>query len=718
MAGYDTSYLLNRLFQAVFTIVGVIVATFTLIRLPPGGPAEALRTQLRRNNPNLNQERIDNLVQLYIGFEPDKPLHLQFMEYFSKLLHGNMGQSLRYDEAVVDILATALPWTIFVMSISIILSSVFSILLGALMAYKEGSRFDITMTSWSVIVSSIPYYVFALLFIYLLGYQWEIFPTGGRLPTGVDIGLTPAFLGGALYHAALPIASLVIPGLIGGLSMRGNAIQVLGEDFMRVARLRGLSDNILVFRYTLRNAVLPIYTQFIISIGFMFGGSVILEMIFAYPGMGYYLLQSIDAKDYSLMMGAFLIITITVILSILVADLTYGLIDPRANVGSQESYTSGSRKGMSSIKKVIKNPRLVIQSLFGNGNQTSNSQYARDRDGGIDEDSVFADTSDTITSRRDIVYHYIDLWILTPFRIIQSDIRTQVGFLILAIYLLMGTVGVVLVPEAKIGQAPILAGPFENMNYILGTDGSGRPIAPQLIHATPPMLKMIAAGAVFATTVGTVVGTVAGYAGGTLDTILSTITDMVMAIPGLPLIIVLTAIWQPESPFIVGFFLTVNAWAGLARSVRSQILTIREESYVEAARAIGAPTRQIISDDILPNIMPYVLVNFANTGRSVIFSSVGLYFLGVLPFSTENWGVMLNFAYSQGGSLYTLQTAHWFIWPMLTIIGISLSFILIAQGMDRLFNPRVRARHSEEIAGGEGGEDEDDVGPSAGMVPQ
>lgn len=322
---------------------------------------------------------------------------------------------------------------------------------------------------------------------------------------------------------------------------------------------------------------------------------------------------------------------------------------------------------------------------------------------GSAEDSIFHERGSSETNRTDRFRRLAD-WALASGRIAWSDWRVRVGSIITALYLLMGTVGVLLVPQPTIGQGPRYVGVFQSMAYPLGTDNLGRGILAQVVHATPWMLKMIAAGAVFSIVVATAVGTISGYKGGRVDRVLMTLTDMAMTIPGLPLVIVLAVLLQPSSPIVIGIVLTINAWAGLARSIRAQVLTIREESYIEASRAIGVPTHTIVREDILPNLMPYVVVNFVQAARGVIFSSVGLYFLGILPTSKPNWGVMMSRAYSTAGSLYTWDTAYWLIIPMIVVIVLVFGLILFAQGTDRLFNPRVRARHADSAA--EAGTDE------------
>ena len=298
-------------------------------------------------------------------------------------------------------------------------------------------------------------------------------------------------------------------------------------------------------------------------------------------------------------------------------------------------------------------------------------------------------------SRGERLRQIIDLNVLAPARVAASDWRAVVGGVILAFFLLVGTVGVATVKKPTSGDAPILAPPFQNLNYFFGTDVFGQPIGAQLIHATPAMFKMIFAGAVVSIGAATVVGVVSGFMRGTwVDSVLMLLTDVVITIPGLPLIIVITAIFQPESPYIVGVFLGIDNWPGLARTVRSQVLSVREEAYVEASRLMGIPLPTILRRDVLSQLMPYVMINSALTSRRIIFESVGLYFLGILPFTTFNWGVMMNLAY-QASALTRPELLPWLVFPMITIFLLSFGLVLLSQGMDSVFNVRLRARHAK-----------------------
>ncbi|WP_436911591.1 ABC transporter permease [Halosimplex marinum] len=335
-------YFVKRIGQSVFTVFAVVSFSFGLIRLLPGGPMDYLRAQImEQGGSNLSPEAINRRIEAQSGINPDEPVYVQYVDYMLGLAQGDFGQSVWYGDPVASIIGPAIPWTVFLTASALFIAFTVGVSLGAVMAYKEGSTFDVGSTGVGLVLNSTPGYVVALLLVAYLGYRYQIFPTGGRYNSALDPALTnPEFLLSVLYHGAMPIASMAVVGFGGwALSMRGNAIRVLGEDYLRVARLRGLSTRRIALRYVARNAILPMYTGLMIAIGTVFGGAVIIENIFAYPGVGFYLIKAIGARDYPLMMGGFILITIAMVIGITIADLTYGILDPRARGGaSRESY--------------------------------------------------------------------------------------------------------------------------------------------------------------------------------------------------------------------------------------------------------------------------------------------------------------------------------------------------------------------------------------------
>lgn len=319
-------------------------------------------------------------------------------------------------------------------------------------------------------------------------------------------------------------------------------------------------------------------------------------------------------------------------------------------------------------------------------------------DGGVTQESIFGSDEESGRSRSspgERIRRSLNFYLLTPLRVAWSDWRTRIGGAGILAYLLIGTVGVVLVNPPRLNEAERFQEPMVDLAVPLGADHLGRNVLAMAVHSTPAMLKMALAGLAFAVGIAIIVGMVAGYKGGLLDTVMMTIADVFLVLPGLPLIIVLSAIFTPRDPFIVGAILSISEWPVLARQLRSQVLALRNESFVEAARAMGLSTPTIVGQELTPKLAPYILIRGSGAAVRVIGNSVALYFLGILPFSSRNWGVMLNFAYSEGNAIQTPSNAHMLLVPLVALAGLSFSFILFSQGLDRVFNPRLRARNSE-----------------------
>lgn len=319
----------------------------------------------------------------------------------------------------------------------------------------------------------------------------------------------------------------------------------------------------------------------------------------------------------------------------------------------------------------------------------------RKADGEVDAGDIPLEVvSDVEQTWQDSVKDLLMAYVVVPGKILLDDNRALVGFGIVTAYVLIATVGVWLLEPTTLWDGNRLEQPFQTLDHPLGTDPQGRDLMTLMVYGAPPILLMMISGGLFVVTVGTIVGTVAGFAGGWTDTVLSTITDIALTIPGLPLIIVLAVTLNPEGPVLLGILLGINGWGGLARNIRSQVLGIREEDYVEAASSMGVSMGEILLKDVLPNMMPYVLYNFMSSMRGILFASVGLFYLNVLPYSQENWGVLIDQAYSNG-ALTTSSMVHWIVWPILMVVVLSVGLILVSQSTDKLFNPRVRARHQD-----------------------
>lgn len=678
------------------TLFLVMTFTFLIIRRMPGGPEDYIMAMFM--GEDMTQQELERLMDAYLRYVPDDPLHVQYYNYMTSLAQGDLGISTWYQEPVMQIVAEGMPWTIYLSTVSLVITFVIGVSLGAIMAYKEKSNFDVGTTLYSIVAQAFPYYIFAILLLWGFAFQTGWLPIGGRYGPTVVPGFNLPFIKSIIYHSILPVLSLVIIGFGGTtLGMRANSIRVLGEDYMRVARLRGLSDQRIAMLYVGRNAILPLYTGLMISIGSLFGGSVILETIFTYHGMGYFMFEATMARDYPLMLGSFLFITAGVVVGVFIADISYGLIDPRA--GSPDTRESFAGE-LVSPRRVLRRWSRRLKTRFSGQDEprpktNGGGPFKLEEMGAQSEgESPFTTVSSQEFTRRNQIGHFVDTWILAPMRILRNDWRAKIGISIIAVYIFAGTFGVLLTEPPAALDHPSMQPAFQSWAYPLGTQDGGKSILHQLIHATPAMFRMMIGGAVYGTVMAAVWGFFSGYIGGRVDRVMMTIADVLMTIPGLPLVIVIAAILEPRDPYLVGVIITINGWAGASRNWRSQVLTLREEAYVEASRTMGLSIFRIVSRDILPNLAPLMMVRFVSLTRAVISGSVALYFLGILPFSTLNWGVMLNFAY-ESGAWYTVAGIHWLLAPIATIVALGFGLILFGQACDHILNPRIRARHDK-----------------------
>jgi peptide/nickel transport system permease protein len=339
-------YYLKRLGQSVLVFFTTLTVTFALYRLLPFGPVKMMKVRMmkkiaRQGTPSPEQiQQVNQMVEAYTGIDPNQPWYVSYYDYLHDIiLYQDFGVSIIKQDPVFDILLSALPWSIFISIYGLALGTTVSLLFGATMAYTEGSRFDTGMTVISIINSTVPYYVVAILALIVFSYNLGWFPSGGRMAQGTTPGLNLPFIVGIMKHAALPILSAFVAGFGGALAYRGNCIREMGKGYIRVARLRGISQGRIAIRYVGRNALLPVYTSIMLGIAGIFSSGIILETIFNYPAMGYITFNALQNRDYPLIMGAFIFFTIVTLIGILIADLTYGIIDPRVKGGSdRETY--------------------------------------------------------------------------------------------------------------------------------------------------------------------------------------------------------------------------------------------------------------------------------------------------------------------------------------------------------------------------------------------
>ena len=279
-----------------------------------------------------------------------------------------------------------------------------------------------------------------------------------------------------------------------------------------------------------------------------------------------------------------------------------------------------------------------------------------------------------------------DFW-----RICKSDKASLVAGVVIVVYLCVAIFGPVLVHLSPI-QNPADAYLSPSWRHLLGTDYLGQDVLTELVLGTRPVLEVGLLAAVFAVSTGVVVGLVTGYLGGAVDMALMRLADVFLTIPGIPLVIVIAAVIRTTSPLVLAVIIAVTAWAPLARTVRSQALSLRSADFIEAARVQGLPLRNMIARQLLPNVGPYVAINFLLTVTGAIYAEAGLFVLGVAPATgTSNWGMMINLAMGNG-ALYTSKSMIYLFSPMAAIVFLQVALGFFTRALDQLFNPRLRVQ--------------------------
>jgi peptide/nickel transport system permease protein len=319
-------FLLQRIAFYLVTAWAAITLNFFIPRMIPGDPVQSL---ISRNQGRISADAIQSLYVLF-GLDKDESIWLQYIRYWNQLFHGDLGLSFTFfPTPVAEVIGYSLPWTLALVGVTTVIGFCIGTALGVGAGWRRGSWIDGLIPA-TTFLSSIPYFWLGLVAIAVLAGPGSFFPSSG----GYEPGLVPAFdvyfIPSAIQHSLLPALTILVSSVSGWiLSMRNMMVTVAAEDYITVAHAKGLSERRVAWSYAARNALLPNVSGFALSLGFIVGGTLLVEIVFSYPGLGYQLFQAVGAKDYPLMQGIFLIITIAVLVANLLADVAYLLLDPR-----------------------------------------------------------------------------------------------------------------------------------------------------------------------------------------------------------------------------------------------------------------------------------------------------------------------------------------------------------------------------------------------------
>ena len=320
-------FVLRRLGFFIVTLWAAISLNFLIPRLMPGNPALAMMASFRGR---VTGQAIKAL-EIAFGVNTHASLVSEYFQYFGNVFTGHFGLSVTFfPQTVSHEVLLALPWTLGLVGVTTVLAFVLGTLIGLVAGWRRGGKLDSVLPPVFVVTSAFPYFWVGLVAIYVFALKLGWFPVSGGYATNDQIAFSLHFIGDVLRHSILPACTLLVTA-IGGwiLTMRNTVITVLAEDYVRMARAKGLRPWTVMWGYAGRNAILPNLTGFAMSLGFVVSGAILVEYVFNYPGVGWMLLQSVENEDYGLMQALFLLITVAVLLAILMSDVLTAILDPR-----------------------------------------------------------------------------------------------------------------------------------------------------------------------------------------------------------------------------------------------------------------------------------------------------------------------------------------------------------------------------------------------------
>jgi peptide/nickel transport system permease protein len=318
-------YLGRRLGLFVVTLWAALTVNFIIPRVMPGNEAQAVLATFRGT---VNPAAL-HALEIQFGTGVHQSVIASYFQYLGNILTGQFGVTAQNVPVMTEI-GSKLPWTLGLVGVTTIIAFAIGTLAGGASAWRRGGRLDGIVPPSLFILSTIPVFFVGLLLIYVFAVKLAWLPLQGNYSIGATPSFSLSFIGDVLQHAILPGLSLVI--VTAGLwvySMRNNMVTTISEDYVKMARAKGLSQSRVMWGYAGRNAILPNLTGFAMQIGYVLGGSIAIEYLFSYPGLGYLFYTSTTDHDLPLMQGLFLFYTLAVLVCVLIADLVTAVLDPR-----------------------------------------------------------------------------------------------------------------------------------------------------------------------------------------------------------------------------------------------------------------------------------------------------------------------------------------------------------------------------------------------------
>jgi peptide/nickel transport system permease protein len=321
-----TAYIIRRLLWMVPILLGVSIICFALLKQAPGDPVAVMVADARQAGQQITVEDRQRLRQQY-GL--DRPVYLQYTDWLGQVLRGNLGVSTRTNAPVSEMIMSRVPNTLRLMGAALFLTLVIALPLGILSAVKQYSRLDYFLTTFNFVGISIPQFWLALMLLYFFGVTLGWFPTRGMGSPYAEPGFVNSIVDVFRYYT-LPVISVTLVSLAGYMRyQRAAMLEVIRQDYMRTARAKGLSEAVVILKHGWRNALIPILTLLGYVLVILIEGSIVVEVIYSWPGMGDLAVTSLSQRDYPMVMAIVLLSAVGILLGTLLSDILYAVVDPR-----------------------------------------------------------------------------------------------------------------------------------------------------------------------------------------------------------------------------------------------------------------------------------------------------------------------------------------------------------------------------------------------------
>ena len=710
-------YVIKRIFLLIPVIICVSFIVYTLVDLAPGTAIDAMITS------EMTQE---DVARLRAQYDLDKPMIYRYGKYMFHFIQGDLGESLVNRKPVWDTYMQRLPNTLVLAFSGLIIGVATAIPLGIRAAKRAGSIADSATTFFVVIGISMPSFWLALLLIRVFAQHLGWVPVSSIQMTFRGL-ILPAVCSGVMLMATATRQT------------RSSMLDVLKADFLRTARAKGVPESVVINKHALGNALIPIVTVIGGSLSMSLAGSVIIEQVFAWPGVGRMAVEAVLARDVPTVLGTVILTSTFYVIIQIIVDLVYGFIDPRI----KSQYTSSSRKKkrtnikeeLESVVEAAEDTVAVLaaaradketpvqktdapaQAGYDAMEQTpeqTDKPYAAAQteteskavltveqapeesphiaatatfreEEALDEATLAAAdaTSGLITKRYKKRSQFGEI-----IHRLKKNKGSMVGLIIVAFIFLCFLYSVFFISFQDITTGVVrnrLAPP--SWEYPFGADSLGRSLLLRVLYGSRYSLAIGFAGSIIAAFIGVTLGAYAGYYGGFTESIIMRAAEVLTSIPGMLLgIVIMSTLGSSLRNLIITVGIT--SVPIYIRMTRASILSLRNQEYVEAARAIGLPNIRIIFSQILPNGLSPIIITFTmNLGMMILIAS-GLSFLGFgITSPLPEWGTLIA-----GGREFERNAPHLLTFPGLFIMITVLSFNLLGDGLRDALDPKLKVR--------------------------